>query len=39
MERCNGCEYEYDGACKAIGMQCNEIAVCNVITNRVKEEI
>jgi len=39
MERCNGCEYEYDGICTALGHECNEIAVCTVITNRVKEEV
>jgi hypothetical protein len=39
MERCNGCEYEYDGICTATGEECNEIAVCTVITNRVKEEV
>ena len=39
MERCNGCEYEYDGICTALGVECNAIAVCNVITNKVKEEI
>lgn len=39
MERCDGCEYEYDGICTALGHECNEIAVCTVITNRVKEEV
>lgn len=39
MERCEGCEYEYDGVCKATGTQCNEIVVCTVMTNRVKEGV
>lgn len=39
MRRCDGCEYEYDGICTALGVECNAIAVCNVITNKVKEEI
>lgn len=39
MERCNGCEYEYDGICKVTGMECNEIRICTVITNKVREEV
>lgn len=39
MGRCDGCEYEYDGICTALGVECNAIAVCNVITNKLKEEI
>lgn len=39
MERCNGCEYEYDGICTAIGEECNEIRICTVITNKVREEV
>ena len=39
MKRCNGCEYEYDRICTALGVECNAIVVCNVITNKVKEEI
>lgn len=39
MERCNGCEYEYDGICTATGEECNAIVLCTVITNRVKEEV
>ena len=39
MERCNGCEYEYDGICTATGEECNEIRICTVITNKVSEEV
>lgn len=39
MERCNGCEYEYDGICTATGEECNEIRICTVITNKVREEV
>lgn len=39
MERCDGCEYEYDGVCTAAGRECNEIVVCNVVTNKVREEM
>lgn len=39
MERCNGCEYEYDGICKVTGEECNEIRICTVITNKVREEV
>lgn len=39
MERCNGCEHEYDGICKATGMECNSIVFCDVITNKVREEM
>ena len=39
MERCDGCEYEYDGICTASGQECNEIGFCTVTTNRVKEEV
>lgn len=39
MERCNGCEYEYDGMCTAIGEECKEIRICTVITNKVREEV
>ena len=39
MERCDNCEYEYDGICTAIGAECNAIAVCSVITNKVREQI
>lgn len=39
MERCNGCEYEYDGICTAEGIECSSIAFCNVITNKVREEV
>ena len=37
MNRCDGCEYEYDGICKVAGMECNEIRICTVITNKAKE--
>lgn len=39
MERCDGCEYEYDGMCTAIGEECKEIRICTVITNKVREEV
>ena len=39
MERCNGCEYEYDGICTAKGIECSSIAFCDVITNKVREEV
>lgn len=39
MERCDGCEYEYDGMCTAIGEECKEIRMCTVITNKVREEV
>jgi hypothetical protein len=39
MERCDGCEYEYDGLCTAFGKECNEIVFCTVTTSRVKEEV
>lgn len=39
MERCDGCEYECDGICTALGQECNEIYFCTVITNRVKDEV
>lgn len=39
MERCNGCEYEYDGICTAKGRECNSIFFCDVITNKVREEV
>lgn len=39
MERCNGCEYEYDGMCTAKGRECNAIVFCDVITNKVREEV
>lgn len=39
MERCNGCEHEYDGICKATGRECNSIVFCDVITNKVREEV
>ena len=39
MERCDGCEYEYDGLCTKIGRGCNEIVVCNVATHKVIEEM
>lgn len=39
MERCNGCEYEYDGICKVTGEECNEIRICTAITNKVREEV
>lgn len=39
MERCNGCEYEYDGICTAEGIECSSIAFCDVITNKVREEV
>lgn len=39
MERCNGCEYEYDGICTATGEECNEIRICTAITNKVREEV
>lgn len=39
MDRCDGCEYEYDGLCTALGEECKNIMFCTVITNKVKEEI
>ncbi len=39
MERCDDCEYEYDGICKVTGEECNEIRVCTAITNKVREEV
>lgn len=39
MGRCDGCEYEYDGLCTALGEECKDIMFCTVITNKVKEEI
>lgn len=39
MDRCNGCEYEYDGICTAKGIECSSIAFCDVITNKVREEV
>lgn len=39
MERCNGCEYEYDGICTATGEECNAIDICNVFTNKAKDKI
>lgn len=39
MERCNGCEYEYDVICTAEGIECSSIAFCDVITNKVREEV
>lgn len=39
MERCDGCEYEYDGTCKVTGEECNEIRICTAITNKVREEV
>lgn len=39
MNRCDGCEYEYDGICKVTGEECNEIRICTVITNKVREEV
>lgn len=39
MERCDGCEYEYDGMCTAIGEECKEIRICTVMTNKVREEV
>lgn len=39
MERCNGCEYEYDGICTAKERECNAIFLCDVITNKVREEV
>lgn len=39
MERCDGCEYEYDGICKVTGEECNEIRICTAITNKVREGI
>ena len=39
MGRCNGCEYEYDGLCTALGEECKNIMFCTVITNKVREEI
>lgn len=39
MERCDGCEYEYDGTCTAKGRECNSIFFCDVITNKVREEV
>ena len=36
MERCDSCEYEYDGICKITGMKCKEMVACTV-TNKVKE--
>ena len=37
MEKCNGCEYEYDGICKVTGMECNEMVACTMVTNKAKE--
>ena len=39
MNRCDGCEYEYDGMCTAKGRECSSIAFCDVITNKVREEV
>lgn len=39
MNRCDGCEYEYDGICKVTGEECNEIRICTVITNKVREKV
>lgn len=39
MKKCNGCEHEYDGICKVTGEECNEIRICTVITNKVREEV
>lgn len=39
MGRCDGCEYEYDGICTALGEECKDIMFCTAITNKVKEEI
>ena len=37
MERCDCCEYEYDGMCTAKGTECDEIFSCNMVTNKAKE--
>jgi hypothetical protein len=39
MDRCGGCEYENDGICTAKGRECNSIFFCDVITNKVREEV
>ena len=39
MDRCGGCEYEYDGICTAKGIECSSIDFCDVITNKVREEV
>lgn len=37
MDRCNNCEYEYDGVCMVTEVECDEIGVCTIETNKAKE--
>lgn len=37
MEKCNDCEYEYDGVCMVTKIGCDEMDVCNIATNKKEE--
>lgn len=37
MKKCNGCEHEYDGVCMITEMECDEMDVCTMETNKAKE--
>lgn len=36
MEKCNGCEHEYHGVCMVTEMECDEMGVCTMGTNKAK---
>ena len=39
MDKCNGCKYEYDGLCTAMGEECKVINACTILKHKVRERV